>query len=90
MGLTAGEMNDMSATNCGADVIGDADRSMWSWCAKEIAVWLGRGVDYDHALEKYNEFNETRRQTHLHRISAGQVSIAQKTSVLPDFGMARA
>lgn len=90
MGLTAGEMNDMSATNCGADVIGDADRSMWSWCAKEIAVWLGRGVDYDHALEKYNEFNETRRQTHLFRISAGQVSIAPKPSALPDFGMARA
>jgi hypothetical protein len=90
VGLTTGEMNDMSATNCGTDVIGDADRSMWSWCAKEIAVWLGRGVDYDHALEKFNEFNETRRQTHLFRISAGQVSIAPKPSVLPDFGMARA
>ena len=90
MGPRVGEKHDLSANPFRTDEIDDTDRLIWSWCVKEIAFWQNRGIDHEHALEKFAEYNETRPETYLFRICGGQVSMAPKPATLPTFGILRA
>jgi hypothetical protein len=83
-------MSDMNTLHDDAAAVDDTDRSIWSWCVKEITFWQSRSVDYQHALEKFAEYNETRAETYMYRICGGQVSIAPKPSTLSDHGLGRA
>lgn len=68
----------------------ETDNIIWSWCLKEIAPWLTKGVDFGHATNEYYKLNSLDPAIFLFIVDNGIVSIANKPKISSDGFLSRA